>query len=311
MRASRDDEATADLWDALRGGSTNFGIVTAVEIACFPHPEIYRGTNAFYLPMARHATLEALVDMAQEPSPGDGQPINHAIWSISYFMGMKFINAMLTTTGSAEEVDMCDWLRVWGRVPLTGNLKATSHGDFIVEYGKLVPANGSRTLDKTITVKMDFDLLNALVDLWYASNDTIRQRVSGLINSLVFQPLSVGMLETACRTAPSRPSSTTAQGLDPEDGPLIVVEICMTWNDAGDDEFMKKAVADFLKDCVALAQQRDLAHRHIFPNYAWPTDAVMKGYGEERLAVLRGVAQKWDPEGFFQTQFVGGFKLGM
>lgn len=261
--------------------------------------------------MARHATLKALVNMGLEPSPGDGQPINHSIWSISHFMGMKFINAMLSTTGSPEEVDMRDWLRVWGRLPLTGNLRATSHGDWIVEYGKLVPSNGSRTLDKTITVKMDFDLLNALVDLWYVSNDKIRRRVSGLMNSLVLQPLSVGMLEAACRMAPSRPSSTTSQGLDPNDGPLIVVEICMTWKKAGDDEFMEKAVAEFLGGCVALAQQRGLAHRFIFPNYAWPTDAVMKGYGEERLAVLRDIARKWDPEGFFQTRVVGGFKLGI
>lgn len=70
-------------------------------------------------------------------------------------------------------------------------------------------------------------------------------------------------------------------------------------------------VADFLKDCVILAQKRYLAHCFIFPNYAWPSDNVIKEYGEQRLAVLRGIAQKWDPEGFFQTQSVGGFKLGM
>lgn len=277
-------------------------------MACFPHPAIYRGTNGFYLPMARHATLKALVNMGVQTSPQDGQPINHSIWSISHYMGMRFINAMLTTTGSAKEVDMHDW-RVWGRIPFTGNLKQSSHGDFITEYGKLVPVNGSRTLDKTITVKMDFDLLNAMVDLWYVSNDVIRRRVSGLMNSLVFQTLSAGMLETVCRTAPSKPPSTTSQGLDPKDGPLVVVEICMTWKKADDDEFMEKAVSDFLIDCVNLAQKRHLEHRFIFPNYAWPTDAVIKGYGQERLNVLRGVAQKWDPEGFFQTQFVGGFKL--
>lgn len=311
MRASRDDETTSDLWDALRGGSTNFGIVTSVEMACFLHPATYRATNAFYLPLARHATLKALVDMGLQPAPREGQPVNHSIWVISHFKGMKFINAMLTTTGSPKEVDMRDWLRVWGRIPLTGRLKAFSHGDFITEYGKLVPANGSRTLDKTITVKMDFDLLNAIIDLWYASNDAICQRVSGLMNSLVFQVLSVGMLETSCQTAPSQPSYTTSQGLDPKDGPLVVVEICMTWKKAEDDEFMENAIIGFLNDCNDLAQQMNLAHRFIFPNYAWPIDDVMERYGEERLAVLRGVAQKWDPEGFFQTQFTGGFKLGL
>lgn len=310
MRACRDDDATSDLWDALRSGSTNFGIVTAVEMACIPHPSIYRGTNAFYLPMARQATLKALVDMAQEPAPQDGQPINHSIWSITHFMGMKFINGMMTTTGSPEEVDMRGWLRVWGRIPMTGHLKASTHGEFVTEYGKLVPKFGSRTLDKTITVKMDFDLLNALVDIWYKSNEAICAKVSGVMNSFVFQGLSVGMLDTACSARPAQPQSTTSQGLDPKDGPLVVVELCMTWKKPEDDAFMEKAVADFLEDCVALAKEKNLAHRFIFPNYAWPTDHVMEGYGERRLAVLRGVAQKWDPEGFFQTQFVGGFKLG-
>ncbi|KAK2597531.1 hypothetical protein N8I77_012312 [Diaporthe amygdali] len=310
VRAARDDERTADLWDALRGGSTNFGIVTAVEIACFPHPAVFRGANVFYLPMARQASLKALVDVGSEPFPEDGKPINHAMWCITHIFGMKFINALLTTTGTAKEVEMRDFVGVWGRLPLTGSLKASSHGKFIEEQGKLAPKNGKRTLDKTITVKMDFDLLNAMVDLWYTSVDPMRQRVSGLMYTLVFQPLSVGMLEASCRTAQSRPASTTSQGLDPKEGALVVVEICMTWKNAEDDEFMAKEGSKYLEDSVALAKQMGLNHRFIFPNYAWPTEAVMRGYGEDRLAVLRDVAKNWDPSGFFQGQFVGGFKIG-
>lgn len=261
--------------------------------------------------MARRATLKALIDIGSEPSPGDGQPINHAIWCITYFVGMRFINALLTSTGAPKEVaTMQNWAGVRGRIPLTGNLRPSSHGKFIEQQGKLAPANGGRTLDKTITVKMDVDLLNALVDLWYTSNDTIRSRVSGLMNTLVFQPISVGMLESSCRTAPSRPSSTTFQGLNPKEGPLVVVEICMTWKNAADDEFMHEAICKYLEDALSLAQEMGLSHSFIFPNYAWPTEAVMKGYGDDRLAVLRDVARKWDPEGFFQSQFVGGFKIG-
>lgn len=99
-------------------------------------------------------------------------------------------------------------------------------------------------------------------------------------------------------------------GLDPKDGPLIMVVICMTWKKAEDDVFLEKAVSGFLEDCVKLAEQRGLAHRYTFPNYASPTDAVMESYGQDRLVVMREVAQKWDPEGFFQGQFVGGFKIG-
>lgn len=310
MRAARDDGRTADLWDALRGGSTNFGIITAVEIACFPHPETFRGANVFYLPMARRASLKALVGVGSEPFPEDGKPVNHAMWCITHVTGIKVINALLTTTGTAKEVDMREFMGVWGRIPMTGSLKASSHGRFIEEQGKLAPENGKRTLDKTITVKMDFDLLNAMVDMWYTSVDTMRQRVSGLMYTLVFQPLSVGMLEASCRTAPSQPSSATSQGLSPKEGALVVVEICMTWKNAEDDEFMSKEGSKYLEDSVSLAHQMGLSHRFIFPNYAWPTEAVMKSYGQERVGVLRDVAKKWDPEGFFQDQFVGGFKIG-
>lgn len=260
--------------------------------------------------MARRATLQALIDVGSEPFPQDGQPINHAIWCITHYMGMRFINALLTSTGSPKEADMQSWVGARGRIPMTGTLRASSHGKFIEQQGKLAPANGGRTLDKTITVKMDLDLLNALVDLWYTSNDTIRRKVSGLMNTLVFQPLSVGMLESSCRTAPSRPASATFQGLTPKEGPLVVVEICMTWKNAEDDEFMHEAICKYLEDALSLAKEMGLTHPFIFPNYAWPTEAVMKGYGEDRLAVLREVARKWDPEGFFQSQFVGGFKIG-
>lgn len=310
VRAARDDERTADLWDALRGGSTNFGIVTAVEMICTPHPTVFRGANVFYLPMARRATLRALVDVGSEPYPEDGEPINHAMWCITHVAGVKIINALLTTTGTAEEVDLGAFVGVWGRIPLTGRLRASSHGNFIEEQGKLAPQNGNRTLDKTITVRMDFDLLNGMVDLWYTSVDTMRQRVSGLMYTLVFQPLSVGMLEASCRNAPSRPASTTSQGLNPKDGALVVVEICMTWKKVEDDEFMSKEGSKYLEDSILLARQMGKDHRFIFPNYAWPTEAVMEGYGRDRLAVLRDVAKKWDPEGFFQDQFVGGFKIG-
>lgn len=313
VRASRDDERTADLWDALRGGSTNFGVVTAVDMACVPHPATFRGGNAFYLPWARRATLGALVGVGSEPFPGDddgGGPVNHAMWCITHVAGVKIINALLTTTGEADEEDMAGFVGVWGRIPLTGGLRASSHGRFVEEQGRLAPKDGSRTLDKTITVRMDFHLLDAMVDLWYTSADAMRKRVSGLMYTLVFQPLSAGMLEASCRAAPSRPASTTSQGLDPKEGPLVVAEICMTWKKAEDDEFMGKEGSKYLEDCTSLAREMGLDHRFIFPNYAWPTEAVMKGYGEDRLAVLRDVAKKWDPDGFFQGQFVGGFKIG-
>lgn len=91
---------------------------------------------------------------------------------------------------------------------------------------------------------------------------------------------------------------------------MAFVEICTTYRNAQDDDVVQKADSKYLEDVGLLAQRMGLAHRFIFPNYAWPSEAVMQSYGEDRLAFLRQVANKSDPEGFFQGQFVGGFKIG-
>lgn len=145
--------------------------------------------------------------------------------------------------------------------------------------------------------------------------DSIRS-VPGLLRTLVFHAVPVGMLEVSRNTTATSnesalpPTTSNFAGLSPNDGPLAIVEICTTYRDAKDDNLVAEADTKYLADVAELARQMDLAHRFIFPNYAWPSEAVMAGYGEERMAFLRQVATKWDPEGFFQGQFVGGFKIG-
>jgi hypothetical protein len=56
------------------------------------------------------------------------------------------------------------------------------------------------------------------------------------------------------------PTTTTFQGLNPSDGPLVVVELFMTWHAAKDDGFVFTTGIKFLEDVVALAQQMGLAH---------------------------------------------------
>lgn len=283
-------------------------------MSCFPHPALFRGGTPFYLPSARQETLKALYRVASIPLPKDGEPINHAMWSITQTFGLKFINAMITTTGSVKQESLQDFTSVWGRIPFMGSIRTSSHGQFVERMGKLAPEGGKRTLHKSITVKLNVDLLSAAVDLWYKSADFIRP-VAGHIHTLVLQPLPLGMIEASSRIAATGDSASPAGtsnflGLNPKDGPLLIVQICTTYNNAEDDDLVAEADTKYLEEVTTLARQMGLEHRYIFANYAWPTEPVMAGYGEERLAFLRKVAAKYDPERFFQGQFVGGFKIG-
>ncbi|ROV96016.1 hypothetical protein VMCG_07938 [Cytospora schulzeri] len=98
-------------------------------------------------------------------------------------------------------------------------------------------------------------------------------------------------------SSPSAP--TNFQGLNPGDGPLVFVELCMTWRDATDDDFVLTTGIEFLEESIVLAEQMGLVHPFIFPNYVWPTEDVMASHGKDRLGHLKKAASKWDPEGFF------------
>ncbi|KAK7740775.1 hypothetical protein SLS53_005243 [Cytospora paraplurivora] len=246
--------------------------------------------------------------------PKDGEPISHAMWSINQIFGLKIINTMITTTGSSEDESLQDFTSVRGRIPFTGSFRSSSHGQFVERMGELSPEGGKRSLYKSITVKLNLALMSAAVDLWYRSADVIRS-VVGHIHTLVLHPLPLGMLEASSRIAATDGATSPAVtsnflGLNPQEGPLLIVEICTTYNNAENDDLVAKTHTKYLDEVTILAREMGLDYRYIFANYAWPTEPVMAGYGAERLACLRKVAAKYDPKGFFQGQFVGGFKIG-
>lgn len=47
----------------------------------------------------------------------------------------------------------------------------------------------------------------------------------------------------------------------------------------------------------------------LYLNYAAPTQDPLKGYGEDNVDFIRGVATAYDPEAFFQRRVPGGFKI--
>jgi hypothetical protein len=311
--ARRDDSETADLWDVLRGGSTNFGVVTAVEMACFPHPDHFRCASILYLSPGRQATLQGLVDYGLR-APAEGEPVTHAIWTMTHLAGVpvKLINILVSTTAEKGVGELQGLVNARARIPLTGSLKEKTQGQFAKEMGDMSPQDGvSRAIHKSITFKLNGEFLNTVVDMWYKNVETLRH-ISGIMYTIVLYALPVGMLETSRDTTAASSSSKpvfNAQGLRPEDGPLAILEICLSWREAADDAFVVKTGTQFLGDVAQAATDRGLGHPYIFPNYAWPDEHVMQSYGLERLAVLKKVASKWDPDGFFQNRVVGGFKI--
>ncbi|KAK8098362.1 FAD-binding domain-containing protein [Apiospora kogelbergensis] len=321
--ADAEDDAE-DLWDALRGGSTNFGIVTAVEMECFPHPKHFRCAYMFYLTPARQATLEAMVKMSRRPfdaTPKDGKiepVVDHLIWSITHipYVPFKVIAVSASSTGPAGQDTLAEFAAPWTRIPGTSVPREVMHSAYAKEVGDLACKDGSRNSYKSVSVKLDLDLLNTIIDMWYDLVRATRHK-AGFLITLAFLPVPSCVIEASCARRSSiiaRDNSTGATtsnffGLRPEDGPLVIVETCHNWHNAADDPFAFEMVGAFLRDVDRVASQRGLGSRWVFPNYAQPDEKVIQAYGVERLAQLKRVAARWDSDGFFQKRVVGGFKI--
>ena len=57
------------------------------------------------------------------------------------------------------------------------------------------------------------------------------------------------------------------------------------------------------------AKEQGLFHPFKYMNYATAGQDPIASYGSESNALLDRVAQHYDPQGFFQQNLVGGFKL--
>lgn len=123
----------------------------------------------------------------------------------------------------------------------------------------------------------------------------------GFIFSLGFFPLTKSLLLNSCA------AGGNAFGLDPADGPLLIVFINPTWDAGADDGRINSGVEDLLMEFKRLANEREALHQYVFPNYAWDKEELFKDYGEETFKRMREVSGKYDPDG--ANAVPGGLKI--
>lgn len=152
------------------------------------------------------------------------------------------------------------------------------------------------------TVKADVAMLEYTVELFRASFEELRD-VTNILFSLTFEPLPVPMMEQSVARGGN------SLGLDPSQGPLVVVMFYTSWDKADDDERVFRASKEALERVDTEARRRAVFARYRYLNYAFPRQDAIGSYGRESIAQLRAVSAKYDPTGFFQKAGVGPFKL--
>ncbi|KAI4117547.1 MAG: hypothetical protein LQ345_002248 [Seirophora villosa] len=296
-------ESYPDLFWALRGGSTNFGIVTRFDLKTFPLVDVWAGfvnTDAANIPKLLDATAQFVA-----PKTGGSLDPKAAIDVTVFFNATSrlfssttsiFYNASVSTAPPA--------LVNFTKIPTTSLITARkrTYVDFVTETEYSGNRN-FRQLFRAASQKSTPAAVKFGYDIFKSKTQTLRP-IPGLILSFVYQPLTVDLLRQ------SRRNGGDAIDLDPADGPILGLIINAAWNNAADDAYVNAWCKDFLDTVDARGRTAGYYYDFIFLNDAANGQKVLSKYGKgASLPRLRRIAQRYDPQTVFQRLDGGSFKV--
>ncbi|RMZ06345.1 hypothetical protein D0864_02263 [Hortaea werneckii] len=286
-----------DLWLALKGGSNNFGVVTAIEQEVFEQGNLWGGSVGFDESTfeQQFAAFEAFT----------GNPDYDPYASLIHSMIYNFTTKTWFTIAQFEYTKPEAYPPVYENftsLPTTFSTTRISNlTDFTEELAVSNPP-GQRRMFVTSTYSNSAEMLK---QIFLMANETVRQMedVSGLLFILSSQP------EPTIIQKASAEAGGNSLGLTVEDGPLFNFQWTLTWDDAEDDERVEQQVRDAYDQAERKAKELGVQQKFIYLNYAAQWQDPISGYGEEVVKRLQHVSRKYDPTGVFQKQVPGGFKL--
>jgi hypothetical protein len=286
-----------DLYWALRGSGNNFGIVTSFNLLTKPLPNdlLWGGTRSFTsdaFPTVVKTWIDLTFHSSQDPKAGS--------WIAFLNTGGLNIAAVELWYGAPngrEAAILAPW---WNITAVADNTKTRGHAEYVVANEASI-VYGLREIYYDISVQASYIIAQRSIDIFYAAI-TALDGVENAYPVLIWQHITAGSLKASTR------NGGNAMSLDPEGGPLHVVQLACSWSNAADDDKVYKVMSDIMRtikeESVALGVQSDW----VYMNYASQFQDVIGSYGPSK-SKLQSIAKKYDPKGVYQTLQPGYFKL--
>ncbi|KAG8164730.1 hypothetical protein KVR01_005005 [Diaporthe batatas] len=302
-----------DLFWALRGGGgSNFGIVTRFDLAAFPQGKLW-ANNVLY-PGALNTTLIPLfTNLTINGLPEDPQAHTYFIMTYypelgGYVAAASLYHATPPPANTTPPV-FAPLKSVPGILSDTVTVENLSTALRAIDQ----PYGDRQTWWDTSVLAMESELLTDIVPLWEkviskflsaaAENAGANGTASMVTPYLVFQPIPVNIL-----TAMQK-NGGNVLGLKPSDGPVMLVQLTVVWDDASLDTLIEGELSQLIENVEAMAEERGELKGFVYMNYAGSTQQVLKRYGPENFERLKDVASQYDPEGLLQEYWKGYFQL--
>ncbi|KAI7909451.1 FAD binding domain-containing protein [Pyricularia oryzae] len=294
----------ADLYRALKGGSSNFGIVTRYDLNTFTAPAtLWGGTIGFAASAGAQliSTLQKFVSVLGD----EGHQSDSAIvfWTYTQGGGLPepiIISALHNVEGKVDAPGLADF------VSIPGNVSFAMRTDSLVAFtDELEVPRGSYNSWRTLTFKNSGEVMTHAVDTYNAMVKEFEAEAPtlGFTAQCMFQGLSVNQFKQAAV------NGGNVLGLDDRTDNLIMFLGMLAYKDPSLESLVNAKMTAWVDDIKKFAASKGADDEYLFLNYAHISQSPFRSYGQKNLAFMKEVADKYDPRGVFQINMPGGFKI--
>ncbi|KXJ93628.1 hypothetical protein Micbo1qcDRAFT_220247 [Microdochium bolleyi] len=278
-----------NLYRALRGGGSNFGIVTAFELEAFPYSGMWGGRTIIDSMHAR----QAIAAYASFVEKQEAYPKGHTIFIATYDEGPLRLLQYIVYTEPQSDLPIFDNLR---KVPtIQSSLGVTDYTDLAQNIAGLQDGVGYRVAIATLTLKLDEELFNFAYDVFVQEAGPKSKHINA---TMEFHAIP--------RT--TNPAGNMF-GLVEADRPLVTFLLIFMSSDARQDEEVVQTQKTIIARVEKEAKKLSLYHPFLFPNYAGQWQNVFGSFGDANRRFLAEMANAYDPRQVFQTLQPGSFKV--
>ncbi|KAH0835162.1 hypothetical protein AYO21_10323 [Fonsecaea monophora] len=287
VTASPDSEP--ELFRALRGGGSNFGVITSYTLDIYPYRGMWGG-RTLVDPNCAQEAIEAYADFIPKL---DVDPKGHTIVIFDTNGEEVIIRQYLVYSQPTPNLPMFHGLL---KVPtLESPIGLTDYSALAADIADLQGGHGLRHNCSTLTIRLDVELMRYTYYLYVEA-------------SRAAKGWAYGCLEFHAVPRSPKPEENM-YNLKRDDGHLVTIMLAFSTAESQYDQAVLDMQSTILGKIKDEAIRRGLYHPFLFANYAGTFQDVVGSYGESSVKYLSKMIDKYDPDRVFQQLKPGGFKV--
>ncbi|PVI04224.1 FAD-binding domain-containing protein [Periconia macrospinosa] len=296
--ANANKETNSDLFTALKGGNSNFGIVTRYDMETFESEDLWGGIVTYPASTADQH-FKALVNFGLDPN----RDPNAALIVFQGYSTVSPTDVVRAAFDYTKPVVRPDAYKEFFAV--TNNISDTTK---IQPMSAVAAEFGSDTTKRvqfrTVSFKIDLDTLQETARLYKIMLTELQAKASGQ-----WRVSCLHQVWATSYTANSTARGGNVLGMERYTENFIMYQSYLSWSEAKDDDLFINLGLALTDGIQKFAASKGTDVEYLYLNYADKDQDPLSAYGADKVKFMKDVAKKYDPSGVYQTLLPGGFKI--